>query len=112
MQELQLQHAPDQWRLFINSFTLSLEAALLHNGNKLLSIPLAHSVHMKATYASIQGLLEKICCKDQQWDIYADQKVVALLTVLQRGYTKVCCFMCEWDSRAVDRHYLVKQWPL
>jgi hypothetical protein len=37
---------------------------------------------------------------------------VALLTGLREGYAKFCCFSCEWDSRARDRHYHVKQWPL
>jgi hypothetical protein len=82
MDELQLQHAPDQWRLFINSFELRLKAVLLHNGNKLPSISLAHAAHMKETYISIQGLMEKICYKDQQWNICADLKVLALLTGL------------------------------
>jgi hypothetical protein len=26
------------------------------------------------------------------------------------GYMKYCCFICEWDSRAKDRHYSVKHW--
>ena len=53
MEELQLQHAAHQWRLFIDSYMLSSKAVLLHNGNKLPSIPLNHAVHMKETYASI-----------------------------------------------------------
>ena len=60
LEELQLQHAPDQWRPFISSSKLSLNALLLHNGKELPSIPLVLAVHIKATYASIQGLLEKI----------------------------------------------------
>jgi hypothetical protein len=59
MEDLQLQYAPDQWRLFIDSSKLSLKAVLLYNGNKLSSIPLAHAGHMKEHYASIQGYLEK-----------------------------------------------------
>jgi hypothetical protein len=27
---------------------------------------------------------------------------------MQLGYTKYCCFICEWDSRAKDKHYSVK----
>ncbi|CAK8697066.1 unnamed protein product [Clavelina lepadiformis] len=31
---------------------------------------------------------------------------------LQLGYrpTKYCCFLCEWDSRAKDSHYIKKDW--
>jgi len=93
------------------SFKVSLKAVLLHNGNKQPSIPLAHAGHMKEIYANIQGLLNKICYEDHQWNIYADLKVVAMLTRLQ-GHTKIFCFLCEWDRRARDRHYHVKQWLL
>jgi hypothetical protein len=57
MEELQLQHAPDHCKLFINYSKLSLKAVLLNNGNKLPSVPLAPAVHMRETYARIQGLL-------------------------------------------------------
>lgn len=33
-----------EWRLFIDSSIRSLQAVLLHNGNKFPSLPLAHSV--------------------------------------------------------------------
>jgi hypothetical protein len=47
MEELQLQHAPEEWRLLIHSSKVSLKAVLLHNGHKHRSIPVAHAVHMK-----------------------------------------------------------------
>jgi len=96
----------------IGSSKVSFKAVLLHNGNKHLSIPLANAVHMKETYASIQGLLGKKCYENHQWNVCADLKVVVLLTGLQGGYAKFCCFPCEWDSRARERHCHVKQWPL
>jgi hypothetical protein len=30
---------------------------------------------------------------------------------LQLGYTKYCCFLCEWDSRDRKKHYIQKQCP-
>jgi hypothetical protein len=57
MEELQLQHAPEQWRLFVDSSEVSLKTVLLHNGHKHPSVPLANAVHMKETYANIQGFL-------------------------------------------------------
>ncbi|GBM19331.1 hypothetical protein AVEN_200264-1 [Araneus ventricosus] len=36
---LELQHNPQEWRLFIDSSKVSLKAVLLHNGNKHPSIP-------------------------------------------------------------------------
>jgi len=40
-----------------------LKAVVVHNGNKHPSIPLAHAVHMKETYANFQGLLTKYVTK-------------------------------------------------
>jgi len=31
--------------------------------------------------------------------------------VLQLGYTKYCCFLCEWNSRAKTLHCLKRDWP-
>ena len=36
---------------------------------------------------------------------------MALLRGLQLGYTKYCCFLCLWDSRARNKHYIEKTWP-
>ena len=58
-EELQLQHAPEQWRLFNHSSVVSLKAVLLHNGNRHSSLPL----HMKETHANIQGLLKRYIMK-------------------------------------------------
>jgi len=58
MEVLQLQHSPEQWRLFVDSSEVSLKTVLLHNGHKHPSIPLAHAVHMKETYTNIQGFLK------------------------------------------------------
>ena len=33
------------------------------------------------------------------------------VTDLQFGYTKYCCFLCLWDSRAHNKHYIEKTWP-
>ncbi|GBM49871.1 hypothetical protein AVEN_150752-1 [Araneus ventricosus] len=29
----------------------------------------------------------------------------------QLGYTKYCCFLCLWDSRAIALHYIKRDWP-
>jgi len=57
MEELQLEHTSGQWRLFIDLSKISLKAVLLHNGNKFLSIPLVHAVHVKETYENLQFFL-------------------------------------------------------
>ena len=31
---------------------------------------------------------------------------------MQTGFTKFCCFLCLWDSRAVNEHYVKRDWML
>lgn len=109
---LNINHISDQWRLFIDASKLSLKAVLLHNGNQLPSIPIGYSVHMKESYDSLKLLLESIHYNTYQWKICADFKVIAILTGLQLGYTKHCCFICEWNSRDRASHFIKKEWPL
>jgi len=40
-----------------------------------------------------------------------DLKVVALLLAMELGYTKYCCFLCEWESWDKKNHYVNKLWP-
>ncbi|KAK1787970.1 hypothetical protein P4O66_016453 [Electrophorus voltai] len=91
---------------------MSLEAVLLHYGNRLPSIPVGHTVDMKETYDNMKQLLDCLEYSKYAWHICSDLKVVALLMGLQLGYTKYCCFPCEWDSIARTLHYVKKDWPL
>ena len=49
----------EEWRLFIDSSKRSLKYVLLHKGNKLASIPVGHSVHLKESYETMKELLRK-----------------------------------------------------
>ena len=102
---------PNDWRLFIDSSKKSIKGVLLHIGNILPSVPIAYSTTMKETYHNLRLILEKIRYSEHKWLICADLKVVAILTGLQLGYTKYCCFLCLWDSRARSEHYIKKHWP-
>jgi hypothetical protein len=104
-------YVESEWRLFIDSSTRSLKAVLLHNGNSKPSIPIAHTVHLKETYDNMQVLLQAIKYESHKWKICGDLKVIALLMGLQGGFTKHCCFLCLWDSRADDDHYVTREWP-
>jgi hypothetical protein len=110
MEALGHQHNTPEWRLFIDSPKVSLQAMLLHNGNKYQSVPLAHAVNMKESYENTKLLLEKIHYEKCKWNICGDLKVIALLLGLQLGCTKYCCFLCEWDSRDRKKHCIQKQW--
>ena len=102
---------PNDWRLFIDSSKRSLKAVLLHNGNELVSLPVAHSVRMKETYAVMQMLMTAHHYNDHKWLICGDLKMIAILLGLQSGYTKYPCFLCLWDSRADELHFSKKIWP-
>jgi hypothetical protein len=60
MDALDHEHKTSEWRLFIDSSKASLKAVLLHNGNKLPSVPLAYATNMKETYENLKILIEKI----------------------------------------------------
>lgn len=106
------EYLPDDWRLFIDSSKRSLKCVLLHNGNKLASIPIAHSTKMRETYATIALVMEKIKYHEHQWVICVDLKMVNFLLGQQSGYTKYPCFLCLWDSRAKLEHWERRNWPM
>ena len=110
-QEIGVAYSASNWRLFIDSSKRSLKAVLLHNGNVYPSIPIAHSVQIKEDRESVKILLELIQYNDHKWDVCGDFKMIAFLLGLQGGYTKHSCFLCLWNSRADEQHYLVKKWP-
>ena len=107
---LGLPHNPSDWRLFIDSSKRSLKGVLLHNGNKYHSIPIAHLVHLKESYDNMELLLEAIKYSEYQWSLCRDLKVICLLMGMQADFTKYCCFLCLWDSRAVSQHYKQREW--
>ncbi|ESO03314.1 hypothetical protein HELRODRAFT_173600 [Helobdella robusta] len=108
MSSLGIKHIVEEWRLFIHSSKTSLKAVLLHNRSRYASIPVGNSTHMKETYKNMSLLLLKIRYREYNWSICCDLKVAAILTGLQAGYTKYCCFLCEWDNRKRMQYYVKK----
>jgi hypothetical protein len=53
----------------------------------------------------------KVKYDEFKWKFCCDLKVVALLLGMKLGYTKYCCFLCEWDSRHKKSRYVNKLWP-
>ena len=51
-------------------------------------------------------LLSALNYLEYEWLICGDLKVDGLILRLQGGYTKYPCFLCLWDSRADDQHYV------
>ena len=85
-----------------------LEVILLHNGNRFPSLPLALAANMKGNYERMKLLLGKFKYDEFKWKLCGDLKVMALLLGMQLGYTKYCCFLCEWDSRDKKNQSLCK----
>ena len=104
-------HIANEWRRFLDSSKRSLKAVLLHNGNTKLSVPVAHSVHLKQSYGSIKTLLNAIKYSSYKCKICGDLKVIGILMEMQGGFTKNCCFLCLWDSRTTAKHYVRRGWP-
>jgi len=111
MDAMHMRHSPEQWRLFIDASKTSLKAVLLHNGNKLPSIPVAYVSSTKETYTTMNNILVEADYKKHQWKVCGDFKVIAVLLEPQGDYTKYSCFLCEWDSRARGTDYARKHWP-
>ena len=100
-----------EWRLFIDSSNRSLKCVLLHNGNIYAAVPVGHSVTLKEEYENIKLVLERLKYHEHQWLICVDLKMVNFLLGQQGGYTKYPCFLCYWDSRAKEEHWMRKEWP-
>ena len=54
--EIGFLHEPSPWR-FKDSSICSLKGVLLCSGNQYLSIPVAHSTHLKVDYSNVKFLL-------------------------------------------------------
>ena len=59
-------HIENEWLLFLESSKRSLKAVLLHNGNTKPSVSVAHSVHLKESYGSIEILFNAIRYSDYE----------------------------------------------
>ena len=82
-----------------------MKDVLFHNGNLYASVPVAHLIHMKETYENLSNVLQCINYSGHEWAICGDLKVIGILLGLQKGYTKMPCFLCEWDSRNHEEHW-------
>ena len=107
-----MQYEATEWRLFLDSSVRSMKAVLLHSGNKVASVPVAHSVKLKECYLDMTHLLEELHYDLHQWKLCGDLKMIAIPLGLQGGYTKFSCFLCLWDSRVDGQHYLQRDWPV
>lgn len=81
---------------------------LLHNGNKLGSVPIGHSTKFRKQYQNIKLILKKIPFVHLQWSVFVDLKMVIFLLRQHSRYTKYPSFLCLGNSRAKNGHYREK----
>ena len=113
LKELGVPHYdPTEWRLFLDSSKRSLKCVLLHNGNVYGAVPVGHSVHLREDYDDIRMVMDFLKYREHNWIICVDLKMVNFLLGQQKGFTKFPCYLCMWDSRARDRHWVQKDWPV
>ena len=57
-------------------------------------------------------VLNLIKYREHNWIICVDLKMVNFLLGQQKGFTKFPCYLCMWDSRARNQHWIQKEWPI
>lgn len=97
--------------VFIDSSKRSLKCVLLHNGNLFGSVPIGHSVSLCEEYGDMKRVIELLEYHTHNWVICVDLKMLGVLLGQQRGYTKYPCYLCMWDSRAREKHWVESDWP-
>lgn len=60
MNELNMEHIPSKWHIFIDLTKCGLKTVLLHNINEKSSILFTHSVTMKENYDNLATILNKV----------------------------------------------------
>ena len=102
----------NEWRLFTDSLSWSLKAVLRHNRNRnsYLSLPVAHSVHLKEDYTSAKVLLNALKYDKYGWEVIGDLKMVSFLVGIPDCVTKFPCLLCLWGSCDTMAYYHRKDW--
>ncbi|EFN77001.1 hypothetical protein EAI_07091, partial [Harpegnathos saltator] len=102
----------NEWRRFIDFSRRNLKVVFLHNGGIYASIPIGHSIHLKETYENLKTLLGYINYEQHNWLICGDLKILCMILGQQQGFTKLLCFLCEWDSRARKLYWTEEKWKV
>ena len=55
-------------------------------------------------------VLQKIKYSEHQWKVCGDLKIATMILGQQSGFTKNPFFLCLWDSRDRQSHYVKKIW--
>ncbi|GBN67158.1 hypothetical protein AVEN_210986-1 [Araneus ventricosus] len=112
---LELQHNPEEWRLFIDSSKVSLKAVLLHNGNKHPSIPVECSrsgtekkYYIKKVWPKRQFLIPGVKNEENE-PLVASQKILSSPLHIKLGLMKN--FVKAMDCGGSGFQYLRLKFP-
>ena len=105
-------YSPIEWRLFLDSSKHSLKCVILHNGNIYGAVPIGHSVHLQIDYDDMRMVMDLLKYHEHNWIICIDLKMLKFLLGQQKSFTKFPYFLCMWNSRARDRYWVQKDWPI
>lgn len=108
--EMKQPFIPNEWRLFIDGSKTSIKTVLLHTGNDKPSVPVAFSQGLKEEYDTMKAILDLIQYDTHNFKIVADFKVIAILMGIQGGNVKFPCFLCLFDSRDYNDHFVRPTW--
>lgn len=102
------EYDPSEWRLFIDSNLTSLKCVLLHNTNKLPSIPLLYSRTLTEKYEDVEKALQIINYEQHQWEVIADLKLLNVLCGVGTASSRYPCVLCTWygtHRKNLDKQY-------
>lgn len=100
----------EDYRLFADSNKKCLNVALIHNGNKKPSVPIAISMNTKEDYNRMKFILKSINYEHFKFKVIADFKMISILCGLQLGYPKYPCVYCLFDRTEKDKYYTKNSW--
>lgn len=99
----------NNWRFFADGTQGFLIICLLHNTNKLPSVPLVFSKIAVETYERMKRMLEAISFENYSMKFCGDLKMMGLLRGKMLGNPHhPCIFYCLWPSRDTSVHYKQK----
>ena len=100
----------NEWPMFIDGVKWSLMFVLLYNGIYLVQ-SLLGILCLCEKHGDVKRAIELLQYDKHNWIICVDLKMVCLLLGQQNGYTDHSCFLCMWDSRAREKHWVEMNWP-
>ena len=108
---LNMSQCSGERRLFIDSSKVSLKAVLLHNGNVLPSIPVAHQFGIKESDVSMKQLLQYMQWTHTSRKFVRTWKSLHVCLDCRSGTLNFLVFCVSGTAEA--RHFIVKRiWPL